>query len=230
MFEQGFVPYIKPEWVERGNVIGPGAMIDARADIGRDNYFGPGTIVGPGVTIGDRNRFEAHVMVGTPPESRGKFTQWNLVRIGDGNIFREFVTVHAGVRRATSVHNGVCMLTKSHLGHDAVLEDDVMVSCAAMIGGHTHVMRGANIGLSAVIHQQQVIGSWSMVGMGSVVAPKSLVAPGVKVMGAPSRAHGMNQVGLDRMKVRQEMLDAEELRFMELHEAFGRKFRIREEA
>lgn len=227
MFEPNIVPYLSPEVAQRNHVCS-GAIIDPRATIGRDNYFGPGCIIGPGVSIGDRNRFEAYVMVGTPAENRGNFVQWGLVRIGDGNIFREFVTIHAGVKRATSIHNGVTMLTKSHLGHDGVLEDDVMVSCSAIVGGHSHVMRGANLGLGAIIHQNQVIGSWAMVGMGTVVTLRKHVFPGTKVVGNPSRSIGMNTPAINRFAVSEEFFRAEEDRYELIQRGYGRKAKVLE--
>jgi UDP-N-acetylglucosamine acyltransferase len=202
---------------DRANRIHRSAVVDPRATMGIGNYIGPMCVIGPGVDIGSYNRFESHVAVGLPPEVKGALDHFGIVRIGDRNTFREFVTIQSGHRRATSVANDCLMLRGSHLSHDSILQESVVVSCNVMIGGHTVIMRGANIGLSAVIHQWQVIGSWAMIGMGTVITSKINISPGGKFVGVPARPIGSNTRGLDHHGITTtDMLDKETLRWEEL--------------
>jgi UDP-N-acetylglucosamine acyltransferase len=72
----------------------------------------------------------------------------------------------------------------------------VTVSNSAQLGGHTVVGDGANVGLSAVVHQRMAIGGGSMIGMGAVVTKD--VPPFAVVYGNPARIAGVNRVGLQR--------------------------------
>ena len=85
----------------------------------------------------------------------------------------------------------------AHVPHDAVIEDSVTIANSVQIGGHSHLMRGCNIGLSACIHQFTVIGSYAMVGMGSVVGKHIL--PFNTFAGSGPKRLGVNEVGLKRI-------------------------------
>lgn len=181
---------------------------DARARMGDGNYIGPYCVIGPCVQIGNANRFEAFVSVGLPAEKYSFFDRDGIVIIGNDNVLREFVTVNAGTTRVTKMGDRCVMLRGSHLSHDSVLEDDVTVSCTVMIGGESYVMKGANLGLGAVIHQRSCIGSYSMLGMGSVVTRKAAIAPGCTYVGNPAEFLCKNNLGLSRRNIGElELLD-----------------------
>ena len=199
------------------NKIHSTAVVHPSANIGRGNWIGPFCVIGPHAVIGNNNLLESHVCISSPPEHREYFREYGYgVEIGDENIFREFVTANSGSLRKTVIGNKNTMLRGSHAGHDCIIEDSVTVSCSVMLGGFTHVMRGANIGLGAVIHQNQVIGSYSITGMASVVTKNAEIAPGKKYAGNPVRILGPNVVGLERNNVDAEMLKSETLRFFNL--------------
>jgi len=200
------------------NEIHPSAIIDTNARLGDGNVIGPFCYLGPTVRMGDGNVLVGWVAVGTPPEKEGWYDKPGPVEIGDGNRFSEFVTVHAATFGTTRVGHRCKMLRGSHLGHDAVLEDDVTVSCTVMIGGESHVMKGANLGLGAVVHQQQTIGAWAMVGMGAVVPKKLHVFPGGIYVGNPARYSRKNRIGLERASVSDESLREEETRYRRLRD------------
>ena len=169
-----------------GNVIGPFTVILGNTEIGNDNWIGP------------------HVAIGTPGEMRGGDhpVLWDgsgneaTVRIGDRNIIREFTSVQSGSIVGTSIGNDCYIMTKSHVPHDGVLGNGVTVSCSVMIGGHTTVLDGANLGLGAVVHQRLVIGERAMVGMGSVVTKD--VPPYATAFGNPAVIRNANKVGMER--------------------------------
>jgi UDP-N-acetylglucosamine acyltransferase len=102
-------------------------------------------------------------------------------------MFREFITINAGTTTPTEIHNDIIMLRGSHVAHDCIIEDGTTLSVGAIILGHVHVMKESNCGSGCLIHQHQVIGSWSMIGMGCVVPKKTLVEPGKVWVGNPAK-------------------------------------------
>lgn len=197
------------------NFISPSASVHPSVRIGTGNSIGPFCYIGPNVTIGDNNIFVSHVCIGTPAEFRGKCGA-NGVRIGDGNVFSEFTSVHLPVDSKTVVGSNVYLMTTSHIAHDCTVEDDVTICNGTQMAGHVTIMRGANIGLGCMIHQYQVIGSYSMLGMGSVVTRGSRIVPGRKYAGNPVRLLGRNSIGIERASVTPEQLHSETDRWKSL--------------
>lgn len=185
------------------NVIHPSAVIDEAAILGQDNYIGPYCYIGPGVSIGSNNRFEAYVSLGTPAEHRDYFHKTpGKVSIGSGNVIREFVTINGGTTESTTVGDNNIFLRGTHLGHDVIVENRCNFSCNVLIGGSTIVCEGANLGLSAVVHQHRVIGAFSMIGMNSSVTRNTI--PFVVAFGSPCTPQKINRVGLLRGGVSEE--------------------------
>ena len=205
------------------NYIHPTAIIHPTALLGRNNYIGPFCIIGPNVKIADNNHFESHCSIGAPPEHRDFWkTSYQSVNIGSNNMFREFVTVHSGTSCDTIIMNNVVMLTKSHVGHDAFIEDNVNISCFACVGGHSIILKGANLGLHSVIHQNCVVGHYSMIGMGCIVTKKSLILPCSTYVGNPARKLKLNDYAIKKHHITGEMVYEYEMDFQqalrELHD------------
>lgn len=180
------------------------AIIGDEVMLGTGNIIGPYTVILGHVELGDDNWIGPHVAIGTPPETRGGAhpAAWNgdstagSIRIGDRNVIREFTTVQQGWADITIVGSDCYLMTKCHVPHDGQLGDRVTVSCSVMIGGHTVVGSGANLGLGTVVHQKLVIGEGAMVGMGSVVTRN--IPPYALAYGNPAVVRGANRLGLER--------------------------------
>lgn len=185
----------------QSNYIHPTAIIGNKCNImGEGNYIGPYCIL-DNCTIGSNNRFESHVSIGSWPEARPRKAPEGYVVIEDDCEFREFVTINSGTQGATYISSRVLMLTKSHVGHDAIIEEDVIISCYGCIGGHSYVGKGANIGLGAMIHQRRAIGAFAMIGMNSTVSKH--IQPGQAAYNREkpyATEQGDNVVGLSRFK------------------------------
>jgi UDP-N-acetylglucosamine acyltransferase len=186
------------------------AIIGPEVQIGDGNVIGPYAVVIGKVLIGDGNWIGPNAIIGTPSQMRGypHPTSWDGdecevgIEIGNGNIVREFVTIHTGTTQITRIENGCYFMTQAHVPHDAQIENDVTLSNSVQIGGHTVVQNGANIGLGSVVHQRTVIGAKAMIGMGSVITKD--VLPYGLVYGAPARLRGGNLVGMDRSGISTE--------------------------
>jgi UDP-N-acetylglucosamine acyltransferase len=195
------------------NRIHPTAIIESSVQMGSGNTIGPYSVILGNCRIGDNNFIGPHVTIGTPGEIRGAHhpATWAgdsdtaTVRIGNGNVLREFVTIQSGLVYGTHIGNDCYVMTKSHVPHDGQLENNVTVSCSVMIGGHSIIQSGATIGLGTVIHQKLVVGSLAMIGMGSVVTRS--IPPFALAYGNPAIVKGGNVVGMRRANLNESEIN-----------------------
>lgn len=184
------------------NIIHSTAIVDKDVELGEGNYIGPYCYITGKAKIGNNNRFEAYCSIGTPPEHRDHFTESPFkVIIGNNCTIREYVTINSGTIRNTILGNNVTMLRGSHIGHDAIIEDKANLSCNVLIGGHSHLMEGVNMGLASVCHQFSVLGAYSMIGMGGVITKTSEIHPGEIYVGNPVKFLKENKIGLSRNNI-----------------------------
>lgn len=200
------------------NRIHPTAVVADGVHLGAHNVIGPyAVILGP-TSIGDGNWIGPHVTIGTPGEDRGgpHPVAWedapvgapevdgHGVRIGHRNRIREYVSVHQGTQRPSTIGDDCYLLRGSHVGHDCLVGDWVTLACDVLLGGHTHVWSLANLGMGTVVHQHGRIGPGAMVGMGSYV--RTDVGAFTISVGNPARVSGVNAVGLRRNGVSDEAI------------------------
>lgn len=189
------------------NYIHPTAIIDKDVELGSNNYIGPYCYITGKTKIGNNNRFEAYCSIGTPPEHRDHFTGSPFgVIIGDNCTIREYVTINSGTVRDTILGNNITMLRGSHIGHDSIVEDKANLSCNVLIGGHSHLMEGVNMGLGSICHQFSVLGAYSMIGMGGIITKSSEIHPGEIYVGNPVKFLKENKIGLNRNNIDSDKL------------------------
>jgi len=191
--------------VEPGAVIGDGCKIGPYCQIGRNVVLGAGNVLRPNVVIGghtslgDHNEIHPFACLGTEPEDK-KYRRDSITftRIGSGNIFREFSTVNAAAKPGESTvvgSNGV-FLSYSHIAHDCIIGDDVVISCDTKLSGHVQVGNHAIInGMTGVV-QFVRIGPFAFIGGMNKVTKD--VLPFCIADGHPSVMRGINKVGLER--------------------------------
>ena len=183
------------------NTIHHTAIIGENVSLGINNIIGPYCFITGDTTIGNGNKFEAFCSVGTAAEDYSKDVQKGDLFIGNDNIFREFSTINAGTSRSTIIANRVKVLRGAYIGHDSIINNDVVLSANVLIGGHCMVYVGANLGLGAVVHQFCRIGAYCMIGMGAVITKKTICEPGYTFVGNPAHSIGVNVKGLERNKI-----------------------------
>jgi UDP-N-acetylglucosamine acyltransferase len=173
--------------------------------IGPDVTIGAGTVVGPHVvltghmTVGARNRFFQFSSFGEIPQDRKYGGELTTTTIGDDNVFREFVSIHAGTaqdRGDTAVGNGNLFLAYTHVAHDCVVGNFTTFSNNAQIAGHVVIGDWVVMGAYAGVHQFCRVGAHAMVAAGSIVLQD--VPPFTTVQGYPAKPHGTNNEGLRR--------------------------------
>ncbi len=202
--------------------IHPAAIIEKGAGLDSGVEVGAYSIVGPRVKIGAGTRIMPHVFldgdttIGTdcvifPFASIGSQTQdlkfkggKTFVEIGDRTTLREYVTVNAGTNEGdvTRVGSGCLIMTYSHVAHQCVVGNDVIISNATNLAGHVIVEDGAIISGMCGVPQFLRIGRMSFIGACS--KPVKDVPPYMLADGNPARIRGLNTVGLQRRNVPEE--------------------------
>ena len=69
------------------------------------------------------------------------------------------------------------IMNSSTIDHDCYIENNVVMSSNVILGGGVRVMNGAQLGIKTIVHQNQIIGSFSMIGMGSIITKKKIFSP-----------------------------------------------------
>lgn len=188
------------------NFIHHTAIVDPKAKIGLGVVIGPHAIIMANVKIGDGCLISPFAVIGSPAEKRGFFEKLGSVEIGKNCVIREYVTVNGGTFRPTVVGDNCILLRGSHVGHDAIIQDNVTLSCNVLVGGEALVMEGSNLGLGVSVHQGMIIGPYSIVGMNAAVSKKTPILPFSKYAGVPARELGMNTVAIQRNNLSKERM------------------------
>ncbi len=172
--------------VEEGARLGDSCLIHAHAIIKRTSVLGNGVVVHPFAVIGD-----------DPQDLHFDRALDTGVRIGDGTVVREHVTIHRSTRpnTCTEVGSGCLLMVASHVGHDGHVGDHVMIANGALLGGHVHIGDHAFLGGGCVIHQFCRVGESAMIGGGARI---SLSVPPFTLVTERDALIGLNLIGLRR--------------------------------
>jgi UDP-N-acetylglucosamine acyltransferase len=185
------------------NKIDSTVRIIGDVEIGDNNEILPYTVlIGP-LAIGNRNYIGPHVTVGTPGQDT-KNPNYNSsdarIEIGSDNFIREYTAIQKPCyREITLIGDGCYLMQSVHIPHDAVVEDDVVITPMVVLGGLSRIMKGANLGISSSVHQYGVIGAYSIVAMGAPavknVRPFSRYVPGKPIS---VNTYALNKFGFER--------------------------------
>lgn len=200
-------------------MIHPTAIIHPAAKIAANCQIGPYCVIGEHVTLGEECLLHSHVVIDGhtglgrrneifPFASLGLKTQdlkWKggatHLRIGDGNVFREGVTVHSATSEgdATVIGSNNVILANAHIAHDCQLGNHIIMSSFAGLAGHVIVEDNVVLGGYVAVHQFCRLGKLSMVGGCSKL--RQDLAPFMLADGSPAETHTINKVGLERYGV-----------------------------
>jgi UDP-N-acetylglucosamine acyltransferase len=179
--------------------IGPFCMIGAGARIGRGTRLLNNVTLMGNVTLGCDNVLFPNVVVGADPQDVSYQGSNTSVEIGDGNTFREGVTVN----RASEKEDGVTrigshnfLMGNCHVAHDCKLGDHILIANGSLLAGHVHVHDHAAISGGCGVHQFVTIGSFAFVSALSRCLHD--VPPFMLVEGIPARPRCINIVALKR--------------------------------
>jgi len=180
--------------------IGPYAVIDEAVTIGAHCIIGPHACLTGHTTIGANNSFHAGCVIGDAPQDLKYKGDPTRLRIGDGNVFREHVTIHRSnkMEEDTVIGSHNFFMAHSHVAHNCVIGDHVILANGALLGGHATVHDRAFISGNCLVHQFARVGTLAMMQGGSAIS-KDL--PPFCVALRENEMCGLNIVGLRRANV-----------------------------
>jgi len=196
----------------------PTAIVDPGAKVHPSCNIGPYCVIGPEVELGERCHLVSHVAIegptkigadnaffpfcsiGMAPQDLTYAGEPTRLEIGEHNTIREFVTINRGTVKGgglTRVGNHILVMAYTHIAHDCVIGDHVILANAATLGGHVTVEEWATVGALCPVHHFIRIGAHSFVGGGTTITRD--VLPFSKTSAARDvQAYGLNAIGLER--------------------------------
>lgn len=201
------------------------AVVHPSAEIGDGVEIEPFAVIGAGVTLGDDcqvgasaqvrgpsrfgrgNRIFPHACVGFEPQDLKYKGEEVFLEVGDGNLFREFSTVHRGTGfggGVTRIGSDNLFMAYSHVAHDSQVGDRTVFTNNATLAGHVEVADDAVIGAFSAVHQFCRVGRHAYVGGYTVVTMDAL--PFVKTVGTKAASYGLNSIGLKRKGFERETI------------------------
>ncbi|MCL2005161.1 MAG: acyl-ACP--UDP-N-acetylglucosamine O-acyltransferase [Planctomycetaceae bacterium] len=178
--------------------IAPFCLIEADVSIGNNSKCASHVVIKSGVRIGENNYFGEGTVVGGAPQHVSALPPFGQVKIGDGNVFREHVTIHCSLKEAgmTLIGDENYFMAGAHVGHDCTIGNNNIFVNDVLLGGHVIIYHRAMIGGGSAIHQNCRIGSLAMIGGQARVVQD--VPPFMTVDGLTGKIVGLNLIGLRR--------------------------------
>ena len=197
--------------------IHPSAIVDTGAELAADVEVGPYAVIGPQVVLGEgttvgphaviegpthigrHNRIHAHATLGGAPQDKKYRGEPTRLEVGDGNTFRECVTVNRGTVQdggVTRIGRDNWVMAYVHIAHDCLVGDHTILANTTNLAGHVQIGDWVILGGCSQVHQFCKIGAHAMTGVSTVVLHD--IPPFVMASGNTAQAHGMNTEGLRR--------------------------------
>src|SRR5262249_7373503 len=135
--------------------IGPFVVIEGAVRVGTGCRIRPHAhLIGP-LTMGCDNLVFSGVVLGEQPQHLRYAGERTGLEIGDGNIFREHVTVHRGTTHSwtTRIGNHNFFMAHSHVAHDCVIGNQCLLANGALLGGHCVLEDGVFLSGNCAVHQ-----------------------------------------------------------------------------
>jgi len=184
--------------------IGENVKIGAYSVIEGDVIIGDGCVIDTCVSIKSGTRLGKNIKifhgaaVGGPPQDLKYAGEKTELYVGDNTIIREFVTLNRGTvaHGRTEIGSDCLLMAYSHVAHDCIIGDNVVMANSVQMGGHVQIGDWAMIGGVSVIHQFCRVGEHIMVGGAFRVTRDAM--PFTMVAGYPAKYMGVNAIGLKR--------------------------------
>ncbi|MBE9108043.1 acyl-ACP--UDP-N-acetylglucosamine O-acyltransferase [Nodosilinea sp. LEGE 07298] len=200
--------------------VGPYAVIGEQVTIGPGTEIGPHVVIDGDTTIGAQNRIFPGAAIGLESQDLKYDGSMSRVVIGDNNLIREYVTINRATDAgaATLLGSNNLLMAYSHVAHNCVVEDNVIIANSVALAGHVYVESGARISGLVGVHQFVHVGRLAMIGGLSRIDRD--VPPFTLLNGNPAYVRGLNQVGLQRAG-----LTADPQAYRELKQAYRLVYR-----
>jgi UDP-N-acetylglucosamine acyltransferase len=172
-------------------------MIDDGVTIGSGCVIGPYVYISGLANIGANNQFFAGCVIGEAPQDLKYRGEPTGLWIGDGNVFREHVTVHRSNKlgELTLIGSQCFLMANAHVAHNCHLGDGVILANGALLGGHVRLGDRVFISGNCLVHQFVRVGTLAMMQGGSAISQD---LPPYTIADRSNMLCGLNTVGLRR--------------------------------
>lgn len=181
-----------------GVEVGPFCMVGAKAKLGEGVKLVSHVTVSGSTSVGARTVIHPHAALGGPPQDLKFKGEDTKLIVGADNVIREGVTFNLGTvtgRGQTVVGSKGFFMACSHVGHDCIVGDGVVMGNNTPLGGNAVVDDFVILGGNAAVHQFGRVGKYAFIGGGAPVVGDVIPFGMVDNHG---RLHGLNLIGLKR--------------------------------
>ena len=197
--------------INKSSIISEGAKIANNVSIGNFCYIGPNVSIHENckimshvhisgdTTIGTGNIIYPFASIGTDPQDLKFKGEKNKLIIGNNNKIREYVTINPGTERGggvTKIGNNCLLMISSHIAHDCIIADNVIIANNVPIAGHCIIENDVIIGGNSAVQQFCNIGKGAMIG--GMTGVNKNVLPFTLVTGNRCAYENLNLIGLKR--------------------------------
>lgn len=189
-------------------VVGSGSIIGKDVCIGDNTVIGPHAVIQGPTSIGKNNKIFQFSSIGDEPQDITYQGEPTRLEIGDNNIIREFCMISRGTVKGgglTQIGNNNFLMAYTHIGHDCIIHNNVVMVNYSALSGHVTVEDYANIGAYAAVHQFCRVGAHAFIARATYVTKD--VLPYIMIAGHDTSACGINTVGLRRRGFSSEAID-----------------------
>lgn len=174
------------------------AFVDDNVEIGDGTLIMSGANLRAGARIGKNCRIFPGAVIGGIPQDLKFKGEDTLAIVGDNTTVRECVTINRGTasKGKTVVGNNCLLMAYSHIAHDCILNDYIIVGNATQLAGEVEIDHHAILSGGTLIHQFSRVGAHVMIQGGTRLGKD--IPPYVIVGREPVSYSGVNLIGLKR--------------------------------
>lgn len=178
--------------------VGPYSVIENDVTIGDDCKIGNSVTICSDTSIAEGCHILHCSSIGEIPQDLKFDGEKTKTIIGARTKIREYVTVNRGTKALgeTIIGSDCLLMASTHVAHDCILGDNVIMSNLSTLGGHAEVGEWAVLGGGVLVHQFTKIGAHAFIGGGFRAVQD--VPPFILAAEHPLSYKGVNSVGLKR--------------------------------
>ena len=189
--------------------VGPFAVIGENVELGEDCEVMTHAVVQGATRMAGGNRIFPFAAIGFDPQDTKYHGEPTRLEAGEGNVFREYITVHRGTAEGEGVtrigsHN--LLMAYAHIAHDCRLGDHIIMGNGASLAGHVDIAHHATVGPFCLIQQFTRIGAYSFLGAGTIVN-RDILPYSKSTAPRPIEVLGANRLGLERRGLSKQDMD-----------------------
>ena len=177
--------------------IGAYSVIEGKVELGPGCIIRPHAYLRGPLVLGSRNTVFSGSVLGEDPQHLKYQNEPTLLEIGDGNVFREHVTVHRGTTASgtTRIGSDNFFMAGCHIAHDCRIGSRCIFANGALVAGHCIIEDGVYLSGNCAIHQFVRMGRQSLMSGVSATTkdvPPFIIQQGINII------VGVNVVGMKR--------------------------------